>query len=61
MTVGCGCGGGGSTARQAVTKYEISDDPLTPKRQYLTEREANAAKSNRQLKGTVQPVTPVKV
>jgi hypothetical protein len=55
MTVAC-CGRGGSTARQAVTKYEISDDPLTPKRQYDTEREALAARSNRQLSGEVVPV-----
>lgn len=56
MTVGCGCGGG-AAAKQKVTKYEIADDPSTPKRSYLTEREAAAAKSNRQLKGDVVPVT----
>lgn len=56
MTVGCGCGGG-AAAKQKITKYEIADDPSTPKRSYLTEREAAAAKSNRQLKGDVVPVT----
>lgn len=55
--MGCGCGGGGVAARQKVTKYQISDDPQEPKRSYLTEREAIAAKSNRQLSGDVVPVT----
>lgn len=55
--MGCGCGGGGTTATQSVTKYEIADDPQTVKRQYLTEREATAAMSNRQLSGPVVPAT----
>lgn len=54
--MGCGCGGGGA-AKTKVTKFEISDDPNTPKRQYLTEREAVAAKSNRQLSGQVVAVS----
>lgn len=55
--MGCGCGGGGAAAKQKVTKYEITDDPNKPKRQYLTEHQANAARSNRQLSGDVVPVT----
>lgn len=54
--MGCGCNSG-SAAKQKVTKYQISDDPETPKRQYLTKREADAAKNNRQLSGEVAPVT----
>lgn len=53
----CGCGTGGVAARQKVTKYQISDDPQSPKRSYLTEREAIAAKANRHLAGEVVPVT----
>lgn len=51
--MGCGCGGG-TAAKQSATTYEISDDPETPKRQYLTERQAVAERTNRQLSGSVQ-------
>lgn len=54
--MGCGCGGA-SAAKEKITKYEITDDPSNPKRAYLTEREATAAKANRQLSGTVVAVT----
>lgn len=51
--MGCGCGGG-SAAKVATTKYEITGDPQG--RKYLTEREAKAAAANRQLEGEVVPV-----
>lgn len=52
--MGCGCGGGGA-AQEKVTKYKIVDDPHN--KLYLTEHQARAAKSNRQLSGEVVPVT----
>lgn len=52
--MGCGCGGGGA-AREKVTKYKITDDPHN--KEYLTEHQAKAAKSNRQLTGEVVAVT----
>lgn len=54
--MGCGCGTGGAAARQKVTKWVISDDPRTPKSKYLTEHQAKAARSNRQLSGDVVSV-----
>lgn len=51
--MGCGCGGGGA-AKTDVVKYKITDDPHN--KEYLTEHQARAARSNRQLTGEVVPV-----
>lgn len=58
--MGCGCGGGTKAAMKGVQKYTIQDPNQTqddPNRaEYLTEREALAAKSVLGLTGDVVPV-----
>lgn len=52
--MGCGCGSSAKTAMKGVQKYTITDDPNST--EYLTEREALAAKSVQGLTGDVVPV-----
>jgi hypothetical protein len=52
--MGCGCGGGTKAAMKGVQKYTIEGDPNGT--EYLTEREALAAKSVQGLTGDVVPV-----